>query len=158
MAFNQHYAVVDLTDDSDVPSSSSTTSAAFSSDTPPSYVPSAQNPAKRSRIGPTNLNPLALLNPRAYIANGSSSTRNDIHSFPIVTQQEMGYTALSFNKQMENLHGLKDRKTNAPTTKEFKKGDIADSQVRHSGNGLLPVHGAGSANPIDLTGPPPFGK
>src|SRR5438046_1464146 len=147
MASDRHHTVVDLTDDSSdvpsTPSSSSTSNINRSNNdhSQSSYIPSPFNPAKRSRIDPpANLNPLALLNPRAYIANGSSSSagRNEIQSFPSRTKQETDRTGISFNKRMENLHGLKDRKARAPTPKEFKRSDTSDSsQDRHAGNSLL---------------------
>ena len=167
MASDRHHAVVDLTDDSSdvpsTPSSSSTSNITLSNDDHfrSSYISSPSNPAKRSRIdSPANLNPLALLNPRAYIANGSSSNpgTNEIRPFPSRTQQELDRTGMSFNKRMENLHGLKDRKTKAPTPREFKRGDTADSsQDRHAGNGLLSksaVNRVESPHVIDLTGSP----
>src|SRR5208282_4674059 len=156
MAYNGHHAVVDLTDDSDVPSPSpSNNTIRFSSHPSSSYIASAQNPAKRSRIEPHNLNPLALLNPRGYIGKGSSPSRSEIQSFPTRVQQEMDRTAISLDKRMESLHGLKDRKTKTTPSKEFKSGDTADSQDRPSGSNLLSknvVNGAGSADLIDLTG------
>ena len=81
-----------------------------------------------------------------------------MQSFPSRAQQELDRTEMSFNKRMENLHGLKDRKTKAPTPTEFKRSDIADSsQDRHAGNSLLSknvVNGFESPHIIDLTGSP----
>ena len=165
MASDRHHTVVDLTDDSSdvpsTPSSSSTSNINRSSDdhSRSSYIPSPSNPAKRSRIEPpANLNPLALLNPRAYISNGSSSNPGgyEIQSFPSRAQQELNRAEMSFNKRMENLHGLKDRKTTTPTPREFKRSSTADSsQDRHAGNSLLSQNagnGVESPHVIDLTG------
>jgi hypothetical protein len=156
MAYNGHHAVVDLTDDHDLPSPSSSNNTTRFSDHPPSsYIASAQNPAKRSRVEPPNLNLLALLNPRGYIGNGSSPSRSDIPSLPTPAQQEIDRTVISLDKRMESLHGLKDRKVKATASKEFKNEDTADSQDRPLGNNLLSknvVNGAGSADLIDLTG------
>lgn len=156
MASNRHHPVVDLTDDYDVSSTKRSPSS------PLTYVPSAQNPAKRSRIDfTTNENPLSLLNPRGYLGNGSiPSSRNDIQSFPSGDQEERDRTAITFNKRMENLHGLKDRKIKSPdTSQELKRGDIVESQDRHSGNSILSknvVNGSGSGHVIDLTGLFPY--
>jgi hypothetical protein len=165
MASDRHHIVVDLTDDSSdvpsTPSSSSTSNINRSSDdhSRSSYISSPSNPAKRSRIEPhANLNPLALLNPRAYISNGSSSTPGgyEIQSFPSRAQQELNRAEMSFNKRMENLHGLKDRKIKTPTPREFKRSDTTDSsQDRHAGNSLLSknvVNDVESSHIIDLTG------
>src|SRR5215471_14376897 len=109
MASDRHHAVVDLTDDSsDVVSTPSSSSVSLSNDdhSRSSYMPSPSNPAKRSRIDPpANLNPLALLNPRAYIANGLSSNAgsNEIQPFPTRTQQEPDRTRISLDRRMENL-------------------------------------------------------
>lgn len=165
MASERHHTVVDLTDDSSdvpsTPSSSSTSNINLSNDdySRSSYIPSPSNPAKRSRVDPSaNLNPLALLNPRAFIANGSSSNpgAGEIQSLTSRAQQEEDRTGMSFNKRMENLHGLKDRKTKVPTPREFKRSDTTDSsQDRHRGNNLLSknvVNTVESSRVIDLTG------
>ena len=70
----------------------------------------------------------------------------------------MDHTGISLNKRLENLHGLKDRKTKVPIPKEFKRSDTADtSQDRHAGNSLLSKNlgnGIESHHIIDLTGSP----
>jgi hypothetical protein len=102
-----------------------------------------------------SLNPAALLNPRAYVGNGSSTARPEIQSFQGRQQLETtGGSGISLNKRLEALHGLKDRKARAPTPKEFKR-DVIESQDRQSGNNFLSkntVNGAGTPNVIDLTG------
>jgi hypothetical protein len=149
---------VDLTDDSLDGNSLSSNHNRFNYiDNPRSstYVPSTSNPAKRSRIDIPSLNPAALLNPRAYVGNGSSTARPEIQSFQGRQQLEMtGGSGISLNKRMEALHGLKDRKAKAPTPKEIKR-DVIESQDRQAGNSLLSknvINGAGTPNVIDLTG------
>src|SRR5271169_4791521 len=106
---------VDLTDDSSDGNSHSSNHSRFNYiDNPRSstYVPSISNPAKRSRIDIPSLNPAALLNPRAYVGNGSSTARPEIQSFQGRPQLEMTGTSgsgISLNKRLEALHGLKDR-------------------------------------------------
>ena len=119
------------------------------------YVASASNPAKRSRIDTSGLNPAALLNPRAFVGNGSSNAaRPEIQSFHGRQQMDaMGGNGVTLSKRMEALHGLKDRKARAPTPKEFKR-DVIESQERQPGNSFLSqntVNGAGTPV-IDLTG------
>jgi hypothetical protein len=165
MASNGH-SIVDLTDDSDTSgmASSSNTSRHFStpnivdmdrSRSAATYVASASNPAKRSRIDANTFNPAALLNPRAFVANGSSPAKADIQSFPSRAKQELDRTAVSFNKRMEALHGLKDRKTQAPSAKEGKRDNSGNGGDRHAGQSLLSknaMNGVGSTEFIDLTG------
>jgi hypothetical protein len=151
----RRHDVVDLTDDSDVSSSS--------------YAASPLNPAKRTRIDPSNLTPIALLNPRAYLANnspaGSSSSRNEQHQ----QQQHRSHSghqtpdtataSMSLNRRMESLHGLKDRKVRAPKAKDGVREAAAEaSQDRRQGQSLLSKHASnGSSAPdiIDLTCIPP---
>ena len=146
---------VDLTDDSSDASNHNTPFSYVDSPRSSAYVSSASNPAKRSRIDTPSLNPAALLNPRAYVGNGSSTSRPEIQSFQGRQQLEMtGGSGISLNKRMEALHGLKDRKAKAPTPKEFKR-DVVESQDRQAGNNFLSknaVNGAGTPNVIDLTG------
>jgi hypothetical protein len=156
---SERHAVVDLTDDTNSPDPSNFTRFDPSSDpSRSSYVPSALNPAKRSRVEPPNLNPLALLNPRAYVANGS--TPSDIQTFSS-RPREQNRATLSLNQHMEAIHGVKDRKTKTPTPKEVKR-DIPTTQDRQSGNNLSEGvdNGTGPADVIDLTGCycPPLGK
>jgi hypothetical protein len=157
MASNGH-AIVDLTDDGDPSGMASNTSPHFSSQNDRSraaYVASSSNPAKRSRIDANNFNPAALLNPRAYVANGATSPKADLNSFPSRAKKELDRTAVSFNKRMEALHGLKDRKTQAPAAKEGKRDIGGEGVARHAGQSLLSknaVNGTGSADFIDLTG------
>jgi hypothetical protein len=146
----RRHDVVDLTDDSDVSSSS--------------YAASPLNPAKRTRIDPSNLTPIALLNPRAYLANNSpgasSSSRNGQH------QQQRSHSGrqtpdtatapVSLNRRMESLHGLKDRKVRAPKAKDGVREAAAEAlqHDRRQGQSLLAKHTSnGSSTPdiIDLT-------
>ena len=119
------------------------------------YVASPSNPAKRSRIDTSTLNPAALLNPRAFVGNGSSTARPEIQSFQGRQQMDAsGGSGVSLNRRMEALHGLKDRKAKAPTTPKDFKRDVSESQDRQAGNHLLSktaVNGAGTPV-IDLTG------
>jgi hypothetical protein len=162
MASNGH-SFVDLTDDSDpngMASNDSITNHQLNDDSNrpgSSYRPSTANPAKRSRIDTPQLNPLALLNPRAYVGKGASPSTADIQSFPSKAKQELDRSAISFNKRMESLHSLQDRKTKAPTAKDPKRDSNGEFTDRHSGQSLLSknvVNGAGSTPVIDLTGNP----
>ena len=57
---------------------------------------------------------------------------------------------------MEALHGLKDRKIQAPSAKEGKSDIGGEGVDRHAGQSLLSknaVNGTGSTDFIDLTGP-----
>lgn len=162
------YSIVDLTDDSDTSGMASNTSPHFNNahsqgdrSRSMAYVASSSNPAKRSRIEANTFNPAALLNPRAFVANGGASpSKADIGSFPSRAKQEMDRTAVSFNKRMEALHGLKDRNTQAPSAKEVKHDSMAEGVDRRGGQSLLSkntVNGVGSADFIDLTGIPSLG-
>jgi len=162
MAADGH-SVVDLTDDSDTttsgmastPSSSSNYRFTSTSTPPnPSYLLSAANPAKRSRIDAATLNPLALLNPRAYVRNGVTGGTPDIQSSVSRAPLAQDRTPITLDKRLESLHGVKDRKTKVPTSKDGKR-DVGNFQDRHSGNILLSknvVNGGNSPNVIDLTG------
>jgi len=167
MASNGH-SIVDLTDDSETSGGmASNTRSPFNNNnhahnniersrsTAAAYIASSSNPAKRSRIDVNHFNPAALLNPRAFVANGASPAKADVQSFPLRAQQEMDRTAVSFTKRMEALHGLKDRKTQAPSAKEIKRDNNGEGVDRRGGQSLLSknaVNGAGSADFIDLTG------
>src|SRR5271170_5460324 len=119
---SDRFPIVDLTDDSESSSSSSTYSNNLrfnDSSSRHTYLPSALNPAKRSRIDFPTLSPMALLNPRAFVGKSSSSpssspARNETQPFPTRAQQDLDRTGISFNKRMESLHNLKDRKIKAP--------------------------------------------
>jgi hypothetical protein len=148
-------SIVDLTDDTDSTSRSSTGRQHPHHEPSSSYATSSTNPAKRSRIDTTNMNPLALLNPRAFVANGLSPRKsNDKERNELDIQRE----PISFNRRIEALHGIKDRKTKAPSTNEIK-GDInvmESGNQRRSTNSLLSknsIQGTPSADVIDLTGP-----
>jgi len=157
MASNGH-SIVDLTDDADPSGMASNTSPHFNNQNDRSrsaYVASSTNPAKRSRIDANNFNPAALLNPRAFVANGASPSKADLNSFPSRAKRELDRTAVSFNKRMEALHGLKDRKIQAPSGKEGKRDIGVEGVDRHAGQSLLSknaVNGTGSTDFIDLTG------
>ena len=119
-----------------------------------SYLPSSSNPAKRSKIDASSHDPRALLNPRAFVDQGGSLGTKEIASFPSRAQQEMDRTAASFNKRMEVLHGIKDRKAKAPSTSSVKRSN-GDMQDRSSGYSLVSkdvVTNGLSGNVIDLTG------
>src|ERR1700721_1068808 len=94
MASNGH-SIVDLTDDSDTSGMASTPSKTshhfnnYADASRSSYVASASNPAKRSRIDNTDLNRIALLKPNKYLANGSSPANPDIQSLHSRAKQEM---------------------------------------------------------------------
>lgn len=164
MSYNGHYSpVVDLTDDSDSTSRSSQSQPhSHQSDHGPTYVPSSVNPAKRSRIDTTNMNPLALLNPRAFVTNGSPHKSNDRHQEK--PQKNPERMPISFNQRIEALHGIKDRKTKAMPTSENKRenNNITEGlDQRRSGTGLLSkniISGTPSSDVIDLTGSPRFAK
>jgi hypothetical protein len=160
MASNGH-SIVDLTDDSDpngMASNNSNRSHHFNNEADrlgSSYRPSTANPAKRSRIETTQLSPLALLNPRAYVGKGAGPATTDIESFPSKAKQELDRTAISFNRRMESLHSLQDRKTKAPAAKDVKHDSTGEVVDRRSGQSLLSknvVNGVGSTHVIDLTG------
>ena len=161
MAADGH-SVVDLTDDSDTvtgiaPTPSSSTNYRYPSTNnhlTSSYVPSPSNPAKRSKIDPSALSPLALLNPRAYVGNGTPLSGADIQSFTSRVPEGQDRTAMTLDKRIEALLGVKDRKARAPTPKDGKH-DVSNSQDRQPGNGLLSkfvLNGVNSPNVIDLTG------
>jgi hypothetical protein len=159
MASDGH-SIVDLTDDSDpngMASNNSIGSHHLNDEADrlgSSYRPSTSNPAKRSRIDTTQLNPLALLNPRAYVGKGAGPATTDIQSFPSQAKQQLDRTAISFNRRMESLHGLQDRKTKAPAAKDVKHDSNGEVVDRHSGHSLLSknvVDGAASTPVIDLT-------
>jgi hypothetical protein len=158
MAYNPQ-SVVDLTDDSDESSSNNNRLRDYA-DSPrsSSYIASVLNPAKRSRIDPSSLSPLALLNPRAYLANESTPSREDVHNIPSLIPLDQNHTATSFSTRIEALHGVKDRKVKAQTPKDLKR-DASESRDRHYGSSLLSqnaVSDEASSHFIDLTGFPSF--
>jgi hypothetical protein len=142
----RRHNVVDLTDDSDVSSSS--------------YAASPLNPAKRTRIDPSNLTPVALLNPRAYLANnnspgGSSSSRNGQQQQRSHSGRQTPDTAtapVSLNRRMESLHGLKDRKVRAPKAKDGVREAAAEAPQhdRRQGQSLMSKHTSNGSSTLDI--------
>ena len=159
MTSQRPHDVVDLTHDSDVSSSSS-----FALHTNrPLYTSSLLNPAKRTRIDPADMTPVALLNPRAHVAKndaggsgGPSSSRSHVPQ-PGHADRHAPDTPghVSLSRRMESLHGLKDRKVKAPKAKDGHRETAGEGQQdRRPGQSLLSKHTAnGSSNPdvIDLT-------
>ena len=151
--------VVDLTDESDVSSSSSS----FALHTHrPSYTSSLLNPAKRTRIDPADMTPMALLDPRAHVAKniasggGTPSPRNGVSQQGHAGRHTPDTPAqVSLNRRMESLHGLKDRKVRAPKPQDGHRETASGGlQDRRPGQSLLATHPAsGSSTPdiIDLT-------
>lgn len=156
MAYNPQ-SVVDLTDDSDESSSNSNRHTDYAeSARSASYMTSVLNPAKRSRIDPSSLSPLALLNPRAYLTNESAPSRGDVHAIQSQIPLTHNHTTPSFSTRIEAVHGVKDRKVKAQTAKDLKR-DARESQDRHNGSGILTqntVDDGASSHVIDLTGLP----
>jgi hypothetical protein len=155
MASNRR-PVVDLTDESDpsgIVSSGGNTRFRDGESPGSAYVQSSSNPAKRSKVDTPTLNPMALLNPRAFMGQGAGAGSVEFASFPSRAQQEMDRTAVSFNKRMESLHSLKDRKVKAPSANQVKtsNGEMADRTSGHSLLSKNTVTGS-SADVIDLTG------
>jgi hypothetical protein len=154
MASNRR-PVVDLTDESDpngIASSGGNTRFRDGESPGSTYVQSLSNPAKRSKVDTPSLNPMALLNPRAFMGQGAGAESPEFASFPSRAQQDMDRTAVSFNKRMEALHGLKDRKAKAPNANQVKasNGEMPDRTSGHSLLSKNTVTGT-SADVIDLT-------
>jgi hypothetical protein len=117
-----------------------------------SYVSSPSNPAKRSRLDTNNLNPIALLNPKAFgtASNGASQPRS-------TSAVQDGWSD-SFNQRIESLHGVKDRKIAKPSSSNEIKRDNTQS-TDNSRTSLLSKNVLPHTPPttvIDLTGSIPF--
>jgi len=149
-------SIVDLTDDHES-TSHSTTSRQIPNQTQrggSSYTTSPINPAKRSRIDTTNMSPLALLNPRAFVANGAIQRKSNDRD---ENQSEPRREPISYNKRIEALHGIKDRKTKALPISENRRDSnpLEAGDQRRSGTSLLSkniIASSPSTEFIDLTG------
>ena len=144
MAYNGH-SVVDLTDDRDgnggspgpsssaLPRNGSQANAGGNGYLQTQYMSSPTNPAKRSRIDPSNMTPLALLNPKAFMANGSNASRKQTSQASSIGDPP----TLSLNNRMEVLHGLKDRKVASPSSAKMSKRAVSESGERRSASDLV---------------------
>src|SRR5262249_28631806 len=100
----------------------------------------------------SNLNPLALLNPKAYLGNEGSMPAPEIRTIPAQIQHE-SHGPVSLSQRLESLHTVKDRKVRAPPANEGIRR-VSQATDRDVGNSLLSKSALSRSDRslIDLTG------